>query len=165
MTRPNNLDRCRTKYLMRNIVSCGAWGWCWDPMLTLLWGMLLEDQLELMLRRKSGAQTRGISHRLFLQQLPLLLGAIQLPGREQRQGLAMAATSFTQTLCPDAVLRLLWGMCGGARVCCFWCSLFLQTVLGRSLRPAAAGHRAHRLGTLPSDLQQPFICLSPKGQH
>uniref|UniRef100_A0A8C3DYU5 Uncharacterized protein n=1 Tax=Corvus moneduloides TaxID=1196302 RepID=A0A8C3DYU5_CORMO len=25
MAHPNNLDRCRTKYLMRNIVSCGAW--------------------------------------------------------------------------------------------------------------------------------------------
>lgn len=112
MTRPNNLDRCRTKYLMRNIVSCGAWGCCWDPKLTLLWGMLLEDQLELMLRRKSGAQTHAISHRLLLQQQPLLLRAIQLPDREQRQGLAVAATSFTQMLCPDAMLRLLWDTCG-----------------------------------------------------
>lgn len=27
MAHPNNLDRCRMKYLMRNIVSCGAWWW------------------------------------------------------------------------------------------------------------------------------------------
>lgn len=67
---------------------------------------------ELMLKRKLGAKTHGISHRLLLQHLPLLLRTTQLPAREQRQGLAMAASSFMQMLCPDAILTLLWGMCG-----------------------------------------------------
>uniref|UniRef100_A0A8C8AJK5 C2 domain-containing protein n=1 Tax=Otus sunia TaxID=257818 RepID=A0A8C8AJK5_9STRI len=56
MAHPNNLDRCRTKYLMRSIVSCGAWWWWWQPVRSLLWGVLLEDQLKLMLRRKPGPQ-------------------------------------------------------------------------------------------------------------
>jgi len=29
MAHPNSLDRRRTKYLMRNVVSCGAWRWWW----------------------------------------------------------------------------------------------------------------------------------------
>lgn len=32
--------------------------------------------------------------------------------REQRQGLVMAASTFMQMLCPDAILSLLWGTCG-----------------------------------------------------
>lgn len=32
--------------------------------------------------------------------------------KEQRQGLAMATTSFMQVLCSDAILLLLWGTCG-----------------------------------------------------
>uniref|UniRef100_A0A8C4XN19 C2 domain-containing protein n=1 Tax=Falco tinnunculus TaxID=100819 RepID=A0A8C4XN19_FALTI len=52
MAHPNNLDRCRMKYLMRNIVSYGAWWWRWEPVQSPLWGMLLEDQLELRLGRK-----------------------------------------------------------------------------------------------------------------
>lgn len=39
-------------------------------MQSLLLGMLLEDQQELMLRRKPGAKTHGISHRHLLQHLP-----------------------------------------------------------------------------------------------
>lgn len=112
MAHPNNLDRCRTKYLMRNIVSCGAWWWWCEPVWSPLWGMLLEDQLELMLRTKPGAKTHSISHRLSLQHLHFCSEQYSFQHREQRQALAMAASSFMQVLCPDAILPLLWGMCG-----------------------------------------------------
>lgn len=48
--------------------------------------MLLEDQLELMLRRKSGAKAHSISHKLLLQHLPPLLRAIQLPAQGTEAG-------------------------------------------------------------------------------
>lgn len=59
-----------------------------------LWGMLLEDQLELMLRRKLGAKIHGISHRLLLQRLPLLLRAIQLPAQGTEVGTGHGCLQF-----------------------------------------------------------------------
>lgn len=56
--------------------------------------MLLEDQLELMLRRKLGAKTHGISHRLLHEHLPLLLRAIQLPVQGTEAGAGHGCLQF-----------------------------------------------------------------------
>lgn len=86
MAHPNNLDRCQTKYLMHNIVSCGVWWWlvgaCAVPALV----KLLEDQQKLKLRRKPGAKTHCITHRLLLQYLPTSTQGNTISSTRERDG-------------------------------------------------------------------------------
>lgn len=99
MAHPNNLDRCRKKYLMHNIVSHGVWWWLVGTCAILALGKLLEDQQELMLRRKPGAKTHCVSHRLLLQHLPILLREIEFPP----QGKEIESGHGCPLFCADAV--------------------------------------------------------------
>lgn len=61
-------------------------------------GKLLEDQQKLMLRRKPGAKTRCISHRLLLLHLPMLR-VIQFRAQGTETGSGHGCPQF----CADAV--------------------------------------------------------------
>lgn len=64
----------------------------------MLWGMLLEDHLELMLRGKLGAKTHNTVIGFYCSISHPCLEQYIFQHREQRQGLAMAASSFMQMI-------------------------------------------------------------------
>lgn len=102
-------------------------------MQSLLLGMLLEDQQELMLRRKPGAKTHGISHRHLLQHLPASAQSNTTSGTGNRDRVWPWLPTVLCRCLPSSLLGHMWlsiGILLPSRLLeAFWYTIFLQAVL------------------------------------